>query len=462
MIKMCYFLVKIIYFLRGVCYNFYTNQNRKFIGKKVARGDDMIKKEMIAMLLAGGQGSRLGVLTSKVAKPAVAFGGKYRIIDFPLSNCINSGVDTVGVLTQYQPLRLNTHIGIGIPWDLDRNIGGVTVLPPYEKSVNSEWYTGTANAIYQNIDYMETFNPEYVLILSGDHIYKMDYEVMLDFHKKNGAEVTIAVMPVPMEEASRFGIMITDENRRIVDFEEKPAQPRSNLASMGIYIFNWKTLRDALLALVNQPALDFGKHIIPYCHGKGSPLYAYEFNGYWKDVGTLNSYWEANMELIDIVPEFNLYEEYWKIYTKSDALPPQYVSWDSVVERSIIGEGSEIYGKVYNSVIGCGVVIGEGTVVRDSIIMNSVEIGAGCELNKAIIAENVVMGNNVKLGFGDEVPNDTAPHIYSHGIVTIGEKSVIPDNVTVGKNTVIFGMTTDADYDNAYLASGKSLIKAGE
>ena len=422
----------------------------------------MIKKEMIAMLLAGGQGSRLGVLTSKVAKPAVAFGGKYRIIDFPLSNCINSGVDTVGVLTQYQPLRLNTHIGIGIPWDLDRNIGGVTVLPPYEKSENSEWYTGTANAIYQNIDYMESFNPEYILILSGDHIYKMDYEVMLDFHKANGAEVTIAVMPVPMEEASRFGIMITDENRRIVDFEEKPAQPRSNLASMGIYIFNWKTLREAFKALENQPALDFGKHIIPYCHEKGAPLYAYEFNGYWKDVGTLNSYWEANMELIDIVPEFNLYEEYWKIYTKSDALPPQYLSWDSVVERSIIGEGTEIYGKVYNSVIGCGVTIGEGTIVRDSIIMNSVEIGAGCELNKAIIAENVVVGNKVKLGIGEEVQNDTAPHIYSHGIVTIGEKSVLPDNITVGKNTVIFGVTTEADYDNAYLASGKSLIKAGE
>ncbi len=422
----------------------------------------MIRKEMIAMLLAGGQGSRLGVLTSKVAKPAVSFGGKYRIIDFPLSNCINSGVDTVGVLTQYQPLRLNTHIGIGIPWDLDRNIGGVTVLPPYEKSVNSEWYTGTANAIYQNLDYMESFNPEYVLILSGDHIYKMDYEVMLDFHKANGAEVTIAVMPVPMEEASRFGIMITDENRKIVDFEEKPVEPRSNLASMGIYIFNWKTLKEALLALVNQPALDFGKHIIPYCHGKGAPLYAYEFNGYWKDVGTLNSYWEANMELIDIVPEFNLYEEYWKIYTKSDALPPQYIAGDSVVERSIIGEGTEIYGKVYNSVIGCGVVIGEGTVVRDSIIMNSTTIGGGCELNKAIIAENVVVGNNVKLGIGEEAENDTAPHIYSHGIVTIGEKSTVPDNVTVGKNTVIFGETTDADYDNAYLASGKSLIKAGE
>ena len=417
---------------------------------------------MIAMLLAGGQGSRLGVLTSKVAKPAVAFGGKYRIIDFPLSNCINSGVDTVGVLTQYQPLRLNTHIGIGIPWDLDRNIGGVTVLPPYEKSSNSEWYTGTANAIYQNLDYMEGFNPEYVLILSGDHIYKMDYEVMLDFHKKNGAEVTIAVMPVPMEEASRFGIMITDENRRIVDFEEKPAQPRSNLASMGIYIFNWKTLKEALLAMVDQPALDFGKHIIPFCHEKGAPLYAYEFNGYWKDVGTLNSYWEANMELIDIVPEFNLYEEYWKIYTKSDALPPQYISADNVVERSIIGEGTEIYGKVYNSVIGRGIVIGKDTVVRDSIIMNDTEIGANCELNKAIIAENVTIGDGVKLGVGEAVPNDTAPHIYSHDIVTIGEKSVIPDGVSVGKNTVIFGVTTKDDYDNAYLASGKTLIKAGE
>ena len=422
----------------------------------------MIKKEMIAMLLAGGQGSRLGVLTSKVAKPAVAFGGKYRIIDFPLSNCINSGVDTVGVLTQYQPLRLNTHIGIGIPWDLDRNIGGVTVLPPYEKSANSEWYTGTANAIYQNLDYMESFNPEYILILSGDHIYKMDYEVMLDFHKANNAEVTIAVMPVPMEEASRFGIMITDENRRITDFEEKPEHPRSNLASMGIYIFNWKTLKEALLTMADQPALDFGKHVIPYCHEKGAPLYAYEFNGYWKDVGTLNSYWEANMELIDIVPEFNLYEEYWKIYTKSDILPPQYMSRDSVVERCIIGEGTDVYGKVYNSVIGCGVTIGEGAVVLDSIIMNNTVIGPGCEVYKAIIAENVQIGRGVKLGVGGEAENDTAPHIYSHGLVTVGEKSVIPEGVSVGKNTVISGVTTAADYADGYLGSGKTLIKAEE
>ena len=422
----------------------------------------MIKKEMIAMLLAGGQGSRLGVLTSKVAKPAVAFGGKYRIIDFPLSNCINSGVDTVGVLTQYQPLRLNTHIGIGIPWDLDRNIGGVTVLPPYEKSSNSEWYTGTANAIYQNLEYMESYNPEYVLILSGDHIYKMDYEVMLDFHKANNAEVTIAVMPVPIEEASRFGIMIADENHRITEFEEKPEHPRSNLASMGIYIFNWKTLKEALIAMADQPALDFGKHVIPYCHEKGAPLYAYEFTGYWKDVGTLSSYWEANMELIDIVPEFNLYEEYWKIYTKSEIQPPDYIAADSVVERSIIGEGSDIYGEVYNSVIGCGVTIGKGTVIRDSIIMNQTQIGEGCEINKAIIAENVVVGNQVKLGVGEEAENDTAPHIYNHGLVTIGEKSVIPDGISVGKNSVISGVTAAADYEDSQLASGKTLIKAGE
>ncbi|MBP3701137.1 MAG: NTP transferase domain-containing protein, partial [Lachnospiraceae bacterium] len=264
----------------------------------------MIKKEMIAMLLAGGQGSRLGVLTAKVAKPAVAFGGKYRIIDFPLSNCINSGIDTVGVLTQYQPLKLNTHIGIGIPWDLDRNIGGVTVLPPYEMSRNSEWYTGTANAIYQNVNYIDTYNPEYVLILSGDHIYKMDYEVMLDYHKANNADVTIAAMPVPMEEAHRFGILVTNDQHQITQFEEKPANPSSNLASMGIYIFSWPVLRHALLTLADQPNCDFGKHVIPYCFQNGKAMYAYEFNGYWKDVGTLTSYWEANMELIDLVPVF--------------------------------------------------------------------------------------------------------------------------------------------------------------
>lgn len=421
----------------------------------------MRKKEMIAMLLAGGQGSRLGVLTAKVAKPAVAFGGKYRIIDFPLSNCINSGIDTVGVLTQYQPLRLNTHIGIGIPWDLDRNFGGVTILPPYEKSSNSEWYTGTANAIYQNIDYMDTFNPEYVLILSGDHIYKMDYEVMLDYHKENNADISIAAMPVPKEEASRFGIVVTDDEGKISEFQEKPPEPKSNLASMGIYIFTWKVLKEALIALENVPGCDFGKHIIPYCHERGKRLFAYEYNGYWKDVGTLGSYWEANMELIDIIPEFNLYEEYWKIYTNSGILPPQYISGQAVIDRSIIGNGSEVYGEVHNCVVGSGVTIGEGTVVRDSIIMKDVRIGKGCVIDKSIIAENCVVGDNVTFGLGSDVPNKLKPAIYSFGLVTVGENSVIPDGVQVGKNTAISGLTAREDYLNGILESGETLIKAG-
>ena len=422
----------------------------------------MIKKEMIAMLLAGGQGSRLGVLTAKVAKPAVAFGGKYRIIDFPLSNCINSGIDTVGVLTQYQPLRLNTHIGIGIPWDLDRNVGGVTVLPPYEKSTSSEWYTGTANAIYQNLDYMETYNPDYVLILSGDHIYKMDYEVMLDFHKENNADVTIAAMPVPIEEASRFGIVITDSEKKIEDFEEKPKNPRSNLASMGIYIFSWPVLRDALKELSSQPNCDFGKHIIPYCHQNHKRLFAYEYNGYWKDVGTLSSYWEANMELIDIIPEFNLYEEFWKIYTNSGSLPPQYVSENSVVERSIICNGADIYGEVHNSIIGSGVTVGKGTVIRDSIVMSNTKFGENCVVDKAIIAEEVVIGDNVTLGIGSDVPNKMKPDIYNSGLVTIGEKTVIPADVQIGKNTALSGVTSKEDYVGGVLESGETLIKAGD
>ena len=419
----------------------------------------MIKKEMIAMLLAGGQGSRLGVLTEKVAKPAVAFGGKYRIIDFPLSNCINSGIDTVGVLTQYQPLRLNTHIGIGIPWDLDRNVGGVTVLPPYEKNGNSDWYTGTANAIFQNMAYMETYNPEYVLILSGDHIYKMDYEVMLDYHKANKADVTIACMPVPIEEASRFGVMITDGAGRITEFEEKPEHPRSNLAPRGIYIFSWKTLKESLMALKDQPNCDFGKHILPYCRDNGKRLFAYEFNGYWKDVGTLGSYWEANMELIDIIPEFNLYEEFWKIYTKGDIIRPQYISGESVIERSIIGEGAEIYGEVHNSVIGADVTIEKGAVVRDSIIMKHSRIGAGSQIDKSIIAESVEVGENVVTGVGEEAPNVLKPAVYGFGLVTIAENSVIPSGVKIGKNTAISGETTAEDYPDGELVSGGAIVK---
>lgn len=422
----------------------------------------MIKKEMIAMLLAGGQGSRLGVLTAKVAKPAVAFGGKYRIIDFPLSNCINSGVDTVGVLTQYQPLRLNTHIGIGIPWDLDKNIGGVSILPPYEKSTSSEWYTGTANAIFQNLEYMEYYNPDYVLILGGDHIYKMDYEILLQYHKEKKADVTLATIPVPIEEASRFGVVITNEDKRILEFEEKPPKPRSNLASMGIYIFSWPLLKEALLALKDQPSCDFGKHIIPYCHEKGSRIYAYEYTGYWKDVGTLGSYWESNMELIDLIPEFNLYEEFWKIYTKTEKIPPQYIGDSAIIDKAIIGESAEIYGEVHNSVIGSGVYIAPGAVVRDSIIMTSASIGQNTTVYKAVIAEGVKVGDNAVLGIGEDIPNVEKPDIYSFGLVTIGEDSIIPDGVRIGKNTAISGVTVFADYNNGILESGGTLIKAGE
>ena len=437
------------------------NHNVMIGFSKLTRGGSMIKKEMIAMLLAGGQGSRLGVLTSNMAKPAVAFGGKYRIIDFPLTSGINSGIDTEGVLTQYQPLRLNTHIGIGIPWDLDRNRGGVTVLPPYEKSTSSEWYTGTANAIYQNLEYMELYNPDYVLILSGDHIYKMDYELMLDYHKANNADVTIAAMPVPIEEASRFGILVTDEHNKITEFEEKPANPSSNLASMGIYIFSWPVLKEALIKMKDEPGCDFGKHIIPYCHENKQRLFAYEFNGYWKDVGTLGSYWEANMELIDIIPEFNLYEEFWKIYTKSDILPPQYLADNSKVFRSIVGEGTQVYGEVYNSVIGSGVTIEEGAIVRDSIIMQNARIGAGAVIDKSIIAESTEIGEGAVLGVGDEAPNTLNAKVYAFGLVTIGENSYIPPRVQIGKNTAIYGVTELSDYENGMLPSGGSIIKGG-
>ena len=422
----------------------------------------MIKKEMIAMLLAGGQGSRLGVLTANVAKPAVAFGGKYRIIDFPLSNCINSGIDTVGVLTQYRHLKLNTHIGIGVPWDLDRNYGGVTLLPPYEKTEHSDWYSGTANAIFQNIEYIESYNPEYVLILGGDHIYKMDYEVMLDYHKSRNADITIACMPVPWEEASRFGVVVADENGNIREFEEKPEKPGSNLASMGIYIFNWNILKEALLTLKDVPGCDFGKHVIPYVHDRAHNCYAYEFNGYWKDVGTLGSYWEANMELIDIIPEFNLYEEFWKIYTNNDIITPQYFGESSRVERCIIGEGAEIYGEVVNSVIGAGVTIDKGSVVKNSIIMRGASIGENCSVDKAIIAENVVVGDNVVMGVGEYAPSVLNPKVYAFDLVTIAENAVVPSNVQIGKNTAIVGETAPEDYPDGLLASGQAIVKAGD
>ena len=385
----------------------------------------MIKKEMIAMLLAGGQGSRLGVLTSKVAKPAVAFGGKYRIIDFPLSNCINSGIDTVGVLTQYQPLRLNTHIGIGIPWDLDRNVGGVSVLPPYEKSQNSEWYTGTANAIYQNLEYMEQYHPEYVLILSGDHIYKMDYKIMLDYHKANNADITIAAMPVPIEEASRFGVVVTDNDNKITEFEEKPEHPKSNLASMGIYIFSWKVLKDALIKLKDQQECDFGKHVIPYCFNNNKRIFAYEYNGYWKDVGTLSSYWEANMELLDENPQIDLNDDKMRIYTRNFSLPPHYIAPGASVKNSILADGCVIEGEVENCVIHSGVKIGKGSVVKNSVIMKDTVVRTDCQIDKALIDEEVVIEQGCKVGEGNNV-------------TVIGYHCVALENATVEDGAMIY------------------------
>ena len=419
----------------------------------------MRKKEMLAMLLAGGQGSRLGILTKTKAKPAVTFGGKYRIIDFPMSNCINSGVDTVGVLTQYQPLQLNRHIGIGIPWDLDRKNGGVTILAPHVKDgEEGHWYSGTANAIYQDINFIDTYNPSYVLVLSGDHIYKMNYAHMLSFHKANSCDATIAVLEVPFDEASRFGIMNAYENDEIYEFEEKPPNPKSNLASMGIYIFTWDKLRAGLIEANKQfDDLDFGKHIIPMFLNEGKALFAYRFKDYWKDVGTIESYWSANMELIKAVPEFNLYEDFSKIYTSSDHQPPQFTGADADVKTSLLSEGCEVFGSVYNSTLGPNVTVESGAEIRDSIIMANCVIGENTIIDRCIIDENCIIGANTKIGMGENVPNKRKPHIYDTGITVIGESSIIPNGVTVGKNCVICGATRAEHYENMSLESGETI-----
>ena len=358
------------------------------------------KKECVAMLLAGGQGSRLYTLTEKTAKPAVPFGGKYRIIDFTLSNCVNSGIDTVGVLTQYQPLQLNEYIGTGQPWDLDRNVGGVSVLPPYQGMKGADWYKGTANAIYQNLDFIDRYDPEYVLVLSGDHIYKMDYSAMLDFHKEKGADCTIAVLTVPMEEASRFGIMNTLEDGAIYEFEEKPKQPKSNKASMGIYIFTYKKLREYLIADENTPGSsnDFGKNIIPNMLNAGEKMYAYPFQGYWKDVGTISSLWEGNMDLLGDHPNFNLYDRSWRIFFRSSGNPPQYVADTAEINNSIITEGCVIRGKVENSVLFSGVTVEEGAVIRDSVVMNNVTVEAGATVDYSIISTDTTIGAGATVG----------------------------------------------------------------
>ena len=366
------------------------------------------KKRCVAMLLAGGQGSRLYVLTKEVAKPAVPFGGKYRIIDFPLSNCGNSGIDTVGVLTQYRPLELNSYIGNGQPWDLDRIHGGVYVLPPYQKISNSNWYTGTANAIYQNINFINRYDPSYVVILSGDHIYKMDYSKMLEFHKEKQADCTIAVMEVPWEEASRFGIMACDEDKKIYEFAEKPKEPKSNLASMGIYIFTWSKLKKYLEEDEANPDSenDFGKNVIPAMLQNGERMYAYAFEGYWKDVGTIDSLWEANMDLLDPNVPLDLYDDSWKIYARNPVMPPQYVADGAVTQNAMISEGCYVEGEVDFSILFAGVTVEKGAVVHDSIVMPGSVIKAGAVVEYSIVAEDVVVGENALVGCRPENMED--------------------------------------------------------
>lgn len=381
----------------------------------------MVSKDCVAMILAGGQGSRLGALTKNVAKPAVPFGGKYRIIDFPLSNCVHSGINTVGVLTQYQPLELNRYIGNGNPWDLDRSHGGVYVLPPYQSAKAGEWYKGTANAIYQNLSFLESFKPENVLILSGDHIYKMHYGEMLKAHKESGAAVTIAVMPVPWEEASRFGIMNVDEEGTITDFEEKPAEPKSNLASMGIYIFTYEVLKKYLEADERDPssANDFGKNIIPAMLENGEKMVSFRFEGYWKDVGTIHSLWEANMDLVDQPPKFDLNDRSWSIYSRNMALAPHYVGQNAKITNSTVTEGCFIDGEIKHSVIFGGVELGEGCVVSDSVIMPGAKIGKNVVIEKAVIGADAVIGDGAKVGVNSSNDNKYASKLCTNDLVLI-------------------------------------------
>ncbi len=398
-----------------------------------------MKKDCVAMILAGGQGSRLGALTKRVAKPAVPYGGKYRIIDFPLSNCVHSGIDTVGVLTQYQPLELNTYIGNGNPWDLNRSRGGVYVLPPYQSAEAGEWYKGTANAIYQNLSFLEGFNPENVLILSGDHIYKMQYAKMLKIHKKSDAAVTIAVMPVPWEEASRFGIMNVDENGLITEFVEKPAEPKSNLASMGIYIFKYDILKKYLTEDEHDPASsnDFGKNIIPNMLANGEKMVSWRFEDYWKDVGTIQSLWEANMDLVDVPSKFDMNDRKWPIYSRNPALPPQYIGKNATVINSTVTEGCIIDGHVEHSVIFNEVEIDEGSRVYDSVIMPGAKIGKNVIIKKAIIGPGAKIGDGAKLGTETIADNKYASNYCTNDLILIESDATVQENEVIGCGSMV-------------------------
>lgn len=396
------------------------------------------KKECIAMLLAGGQGSRLGVLTKNIAKPAVPYGGKYRIIDFPLSNCVNSGINTVGILTQYQPLELNDYIGNGSAWDLDRINGGVHMLSPYQQIKGMEWYKGTANAIYQNINFIDRYNPEYVAVLSGDHIYKMDYNKMLDYHKKNDAACTIAMLEVPWEEASRFGLMILNDDNSISEFEEKPKNPRSNKASMGVYIFTWSKLRQYLIDDENNPnsSNDFGKDVIPAMHKAGERMFAYLFDGYWKDVGTIDSLWEANLDLLNPKVDLDLSDNSWKIYSRTPTTPPQYIASTADVQNSMVSEGSRVFGEVDYSILFHDVTVEEGAKVRYSIVMPGAVIKKGADVEYAIIAEDAVIGENAKVGScPEEISNRDEWGVAVVGAgVTVGEGAKVAPKEMISEN----------------------------
>lgn len=394
-----------------------------------------VKPECIAMLLAGGQGSRLGILTKKIAKPAVPYGGKYRIIDFPLSNCVNSGIYTVGVLTQYQPLELNDYIGNGQPWDLDRANGGVHILSPYQQIKGTEWYKGTANAIYQNINFIERYDPEYVLILSGDHIYKMDYSKMIDFHKEHNADCTIAMLEVPWEEASRFGLMIVNDDGSIKEFEEKPKNPRSNKASMGVYVFNWKKLRKYLIEdeANENSGNDFGHDLIPAMHENGERMFAYQFDGYWKDVGTINSLWDANLDLLNPKVDLDLTDDSWRIYSRSPAAPPHYIGNNAQVENSMITEGCEIDGSVDFSVLFSNVTVEEGAEVKYSIVMPGTVIKKGAVVQYSIVAENAVIDEGAVVGESPE----NMKNAEGWGVAVVGNRVHIGKGARVAPDTMV-------------------------
>lgn len=394
------------------------------------------KTECVAMLLAGGEGSRLGVLTRKVAKPAIPFGGKYRIIDFPLSNCVNSGIETVGVLTQYQPLELNSYIGSGAPWDLDRLNGGVRILPPYQKKIGTDWYKGTANAIYQNISYIETYDPKYVLILSGDHIYKMDYSKMIKYHEDHDAACTIAVMNVPFEEAPRFGIMNTNDDNSVYEFEEKPEHPKSNKASMGVYVFNWEDLKKYLIEdeANEESSNDFGKNIIPAMLKDDKRLFAYEFDGYWKDVGTIDSLWDANMDILNPNIPLDLDDKSWRIYARNRALPPHFVAKGAKIQNSLIADGCEIGGDVYDSVIFSGAEVEKGAEVSYSVIMPGVKIKKGAVVKYSIVAQDAVVEKGAKVG---DSPEEFKNKIDEWGITTIGPNYVVKEKEVIAPKEMV-------------------------